>query len=54
MTKRQDPITKLMIIWLIKSVAGKDRDYFTSTSAISLSWVSKQAGKESNGHNQKI
>ena len=31
MTKSQDPITKSMIAWLIKSVAGKDSDCFTST-----------------------
>ena len=30
MIKRQDPITKLMIIWLIQSMAGKDCDCFTS------------------------
>ena len=30
MSKRQDPITKSMIVWLIKSVAGKDPDCFTS------------------------
>ena len=30
MTKRQDWITKSMIIWLIKSAAGKDLDCFTS------------------------
>ena len=29
MSTRQDPITKSMIIWLIKLVAGKDRNYFT-------------------------
>ena len=31
MTKRQDPITKSMIIWLVKSVTGKDPDCFTNT-----------------------
>ena len=30
MSKRQDPITKSMIIWLIESVAGKDPDCSTS------------------------
>ena len=30
MTKRQDPITKSMIVWLIKSAAGKDPDCLTS------------------------
>ena len=31
MAKRQDPINKSMIIWLINSVKGKDPDYFTHT-----------------------
>ena len=30
LSTRQDPITKSMIVWLIKSVAGKDPDGFTS------------------------
>ena len=30
MTKCQAPITKSMIIWLIKSVTGKDHDCFTN------------------------
>ena len=30
MTKRQDPITKSMIVWLIKSAARKDPDYLTN------------------------
>ena len=29
MTKRQDPLTKSMIVWLTNSAAGKDPDCFT-------------------------
>ena len=54
MTKRQDPITKSMIIWLINSVLGKDHDCKRTPSSIFLSWESKLGGGGSSGHNQKI
>ena len=55
MTKRQDAITKSMIIWLINSVLGKDPDCLAH-AIINFLIMGIQTGWRggSRGHNHKI